>query len=170
MDTAYKRTETRIYSVIPVLVANRIGGNYSDGVLLNHSACGMYLETDRSFFSGTPLFIKTLLSSASIDKTFMKNAESGIVSGRVTWCHHLSRMNTVGFGMGINYTSEYIDGEVISACVVNCDSCGQPFVVDEKTIKWNAVFVCKPCSYKMKSLPKGELKSNIENILMGNIF
>ncbi len=150
----------------PVLISEKMDGDYLNATMLNQSKNGMYLISNQPVDSESGLYVNML---DSIERDIYRG-----FFGRVKWCRELKRSSDRNehFGIGVNFVirSHHYFGGIGYMTHCCCDVCGEklPF---EKLIKTkDFVFECPKCHEVLSSYPEGNLKSSITNYLMGNIL
>lgn len=143
-------------------------GNFSTAVIYNISRDGLYFETSCSIQDGQDVYVKfyneaTRVADGEVQREYQ---------AKVKWCREISSdENKPCFGLGLHIINEeHIDSIESSAeCSTNCDKCG--VILSGKISKTEDLpTLCKKCYDHFKTFPDGELKSCIENYLMGNVL
>jgi len=150
----------------PILISDKLDGNYANAIMQNHSSSGMYLICQQALGFDEGVYVNMLESARNeIYRGFF---------GRVKWCRELKRSdeNDDHFGIGINFivkSHNYFGG---IGCMTDCccDVCGEKTSFNKLIRTDDYVFQCKDCYNALNSFPEGNLKSCISNYLLGNIL
>lgn len=149
-----------------IILSDRLDGDYINAIMKNHSQNGMYLVSHQPLDFDTRVYVNLLEADhPDIYRGFY---------GRVKWCRELKRLedNEEHFGVGINYiikSHNYFGGigTRIDCC---CDVCGDRFPIDKLIRTDDFVFQCTSCYEALMHYPDGNLKSSVNNYLLGNIL
>ena len=141
-------------------------GDFLNATMLNQSSGGMYLVSHQPIGCDTGIYVNML---QSIDRELYRG-----FFGRVKWCRELKRSDDLEdhYGMGINFvikSHNYFGG---IGCMTECccDICGEKMAFNKLIKTSDYVFECPSCNMTLSSYPDGNLKSTINNYLMGNIL
>lgn len=150
----------------PILICEKSDGIYSQAIMQNHSINGMYLICERPLDFEMGIYINMLEKEK-------RDRYKGFF-GRVKWCRELKRSGDIEdhFGAGINFivkSHNYFGG---IGCMVDCccDVCGERIPTDQMLRTEDCLFQCQNCYHAINNFPEGNLKSSINNYLLGNIL
>lgn len=150
----------------PILISEKIDGDYSSAKMYNKSKDGMYLEGNLPLKSGSGLYVNML----DMDKPDYYRG----YFARVKWCVELDEeyMDDSFFGIGVNYVvkSHNFFGGIGCMTRFNCEVCGNKIPFNELIKTNDFIYKCVKCSDSLEEYPDGNLKSSIENYLLGNIL
>lgn len=75
----------------------------SDGIMLNFSRTGFYIETSREFKPGTFIIVRMTRYPSISASLAVEGRLRSICLAEVRWMKVLSNENTVHYGMGVKY-------------------------------------------------------------------
>lgn len=150
----------------PILISDKLDGDYSNAWMQNHSQNGMYLISKQPLNFDSGIYINML-------EAHTRDIYRGFF-GRVKWCREITDSDDLNdhFGIGINFiirSHNYFGG---IGCMIDCccDVCGEKIPFNQLVRTDDFVFQCKECYEALKHYPEGNLKSTINNYLLGNIL
>ena len=137
-----------------------------NAMMQNNSRNGMYLVCDRPMDFDTGIYVNMIeAGKQDLYRGFF---------GRVRWCRDIEspRNGNNHFGVGINFiikSHNYFGG---IGCMVDCccDICGERMPFGQLVLTRDYVLECKECHKALKHYPEGQLKSSINNHVLGNIL
>ncbi len=169
MSRQERRVSQRDINEASVFINDNPFGNFSSAVLHNSSRNGMYFETSYNIQDGKDVYVKFFNKAPRVN--------SGEVyrkyQAKVKWCKDISSdENKPCFGLGLHIISEeHIESTKSSVYYsTSCDKCGIAILSGEIYKTENLLTLCNKCCNQFKTLPNGELKSCIENYLLGNVL
>lgn len=161
-----RRACPRDFYEAPILISDKLDGDYTNALMQNHSQNGMYLISQQPLNFDTGIYINML-------EPDQRELYRGFF-GRVKWCRELKRSEDFNdhFGVGINFvikSHNYFGG---IGCMIDCccDVCGEKIPFNQLIRTDDFVFQCRDCHDALMHYPEGNLKSSIDNYLLGNIL
>lgn len=150
----------------PILISDKVDGGYINALMQNNSMNGMCLTCKHQLDSDTCVYINMLeTGNSDIYRGFF---------GRVKWCRGMRYQEDYQdhFDVGIHLivkSHTYFGGigYMIDGC---CDVCGKKMPFSQMIRTDDFIFQCRNCHDTLKKYPKGNLKSSIENFILGNIL
>lgn len=169
MTKQTRRSSPRDCRESPIFVANKSSGDYSSAVMYNSSCDGMYFETSCHIQDGQEVYVKVENKESKVSKEDICRQ----YLAKVKWCRNIStEENKPYFGFGICFTPENKAAfeAFVTGFSINCDKCGIMVHASKACKSANSLNLCRHCHEQLTTYPEGELKSCIENYLMGNVF
>lgn len=169
MNNKIRRSSLRDCYEASIFIADKSSGDYHNAVMYNSSRDGMYFETSCQIADGQDVYVKLDDKATQI----MGEDKYREYLAKVKWCRTISSGEEKPcFGLGIHFLNGLQDEfeHSLRDCSLNCDKCGVNVLPEQTHKTENSLNLCQQCYKKFESYPEGELKSCIENYLMGNIF
>ncbi len=165
MNRQERRVSPRDSDEAFVFINENPFGNFSRAVLHNSSKDGMYFETSCDIQHGKDVYIKApRIESGEMYRKYQ---------AKVKWCKDISSdENKPCFGLGLHIINEeHVESTKSSiGYSANCDKCGIAILPGEIFDTEKSLSLCSKCYNQFKTFPDGELKSCIENYLLGNVL
>lgn len=149
-----------------ILFSENIDGDYKLARMYNKCKNGMYMEVCDPLPFNTGVYLNML-------ETESPDLYRGYFA-RVKWCKKIENAfdENNSFGIGVNYISKSrnLFGEMNSITKFSCDVCGKKVELSKLVKTKDSLYQCTDCKKKIENYPDGNLKSSIEDYLLGNIL
>ncbi len=169
MSSQERRVSPRDSNEAFVFINDNPFGNFSRAVLHNSSKDGMYFETSCDIRNGKDVYVKFYNTHPQVDSGEMYREYQTTVK----WCKDISSIkNKLCFGLGLQIVNEkhIKSAESFVDYSTSCDKCGIGIHVGGIYNTEKSLTLCSKCDNQFKTFPDGELKSCIENYLLGNVL
>lgn len=149
-----------------IVFSENIEGDYKVARMYNKSKNGMYIEVPQPLEFDTGVYVNLL-------QTDSPDSHCGYFA-RVKWCKKIEDAfdESKIYGIGVNYISKSrsLFGEMNCIVKFSCDACGKKVELRKLIKTNNFLYQCTDCKTKIENYPDGNLKSSIEDYLLGNIL
>lgn len=150
MSNITRRAFSRNRYQAPIIITDCVTENVHPAEMHNSSVGGMYFESGIELTPGNGINIQ--LQGVCSDPYWPEACTSYLAE--VRWCRRIAGGDSPLFGVGVRF--------VMDTCIY----CGQK--IEHKGIC--EVEICPCCLSRICSVQDGQIKSHIENYLMGNVI